>query len=634
MLSNRQLQIIKLLEDSGEVLTADWISKKLNISIRTLRNDIRFIRKEAKAYGINLKSISGKGYKLEIISQELYNSKIYEKKTFQKALDFSDQEFRIYYLLRRFLLEKNYILLENLEKEMFVSKSTIKNDLKIVKKALASYDLSLENRPHYGLYVKGPEYKKRLCFSNYLLHKNNHVKKTTTDYIGKEFLYHIKSIIIKNIKNFNVTLSDISLENLATHIAIACIRLKEKFVIDEINLDLEKKHPFEAVVAKSIIKDIELDIGLKFPRSEIAYIILHLAGTKLLSKEEIFSYSNKDETKEIIDEILKSLKKELNWNFYHDNEFIHSLALHIRPAINRIKYGLNIHNPLLKEIKKAFPSAFEGAIIAVKCIEKKLGVKISEDEIGFIALHIGTALEREKIKTFKNVLIVCASGIGSAKLLSYRLKNNFSNYINIVDTISYYQLEDYNLSNIDFIISTIPITKTFDIPVLTVNTFLSESDIENISNYLVFGDLYDEQDFLDPSRIFLNIEFNDKESVIRFLCEELYKQNLVTKKYVHLVLEREKLAPTSYGNLVAIPHPITPSTDKTFWTVCTLKQPILWDEDHPVQFVCLLNVKKGAKKTLDFMYDRLIRIINSKSVIEKIIKCESKEELIDILYKF
>lgn len=214
------------------------------------------------------------------------------------------------------------------------------------------------------------------------------------------------------------------------------------------------------------------------------------------------------------------------------------------------------------------------------------------------------------------------------------MKNNFSNYINIVDTISYYQLEDYNLSNIDFIISTIPITKTFDIPVLTVNTFLSESDIENISNYLVFGDLYDEQDFLDPSRIFLNIEFNDKESVIRFLCEELYKQNLVTKKYVHLVLEREKLAPTSYGNLVAIPHPITPSTDKTFWTVCTLKQPILWDEDHPVQFVCLLNVKKGAKKTLDFMYDRLIRIINSKSVIEKIIKCESKEELIDILYKF
>jgi len=635
MLSNRQRQIIQLLLNSKETYSSEWIAKELGVSVRTIRNDIKQIQSEQDQHGYNLKSILGKGYKLEVENHKLNYNNINNCAVIKGGqLNFSEQKTRVYYLLERFLLEKNYLKLEDLEDEMFVSKSTIQKDLKEVRKLLEKYKLEIGNRPHYGLYLKGTELNKRLCLSNYLLHSdtNNQIGDTPFS-IDKGFLNKIKVIIINKINQYKITISDISLENLVTHIAIACKRIEKNFIMEELNHHLDKNYPFESIVANAIVKDILYYIGIKFPKSEIDYIIIHLVGTKLLTKEELMSYSNKDETKEIIDNILTRLKEKLNWDLYDDFEFIQALTLHIRPAINRLKYGLNIRNPLLEEIKKNYPTAFEGAVIAGKCIEKVLNKKIGENEIGYIALHIGIALERskEKDRHIKRVLVVCASGIGSAKLLSYRLQNNFGNLIKIVDTASFYQLTDYNFSNIDLIISTIPIKTELEIPVLMVNNFLSVEDIDNIHDYLAFGKPREEQSYIDPSRIFLNLDLKERNSVLNFLCKQLYKQGLIPVNYIQSVLEREKLAPTSFGNLVAIPHPLYPMTEDTFWTICTLKQPIMWSDNQPVQLICLLNVKNGAKSTLERMYDKLIKITENKSIVQKIIRSKSKDEIIYIM---
>lgn len=100
---------------------------------------------------------------------------------------------------------------------------------------------------------------------------------------------------------------------------------------------------------------------------------------------------------------------------------------------------------------------------------------------------------------------------------------------------------------------------------------------------------------------------------------------------MNLVLERESITPTSFGNLVAIPHPMVPVTKETFWTVCTLKNPIHWHEQQMVQFVCLLNIKEDTQTDLDGMYKKLISIIENRSVVQKIIKSKSVDELIELL---
>ncbi|MCB6745976.1 transcriptional antiterminator, partial [Anaerostipes hadrus] len=71
-----------------------------------------------------------------------------------------------------------------------------------------------------------------------------------------------------------------------------------------------------------------------------------------------------------------------------------------------------------------------GAVAAGECIEAVIHRKVNEDEISYLAIHIAIALERMRKK--KRVLVVCETGVGSAKILSYQLENRFANEIEIV----------------------------------------------------------------------------------------------------------------------------------------------------------------------------------------------------------
>ncbi|WP_026565246.1 BglG family transcription antiterminator [Bacillus sp. UNC41MFS5] len=638
MVSKRQKDIVLSLMKEKEPVTAEWMAKELGVSDRTIRTEIKELQSQSTSLGIIIESVRGKGYLLDINDYEVFEQEFISNANDpinESQSDFSEQENRVLYMLKRFLLEKEPIKLESLEEELFVSKPKLQNDLKIVRELLESYHLKLVTRPHHGSQTEGDEYMKRLCFSNYILRRNSNLNIDSNSFqlLDQNLFEKVKETIIKKVNEYKIEVSDIALENLATHITIGCKRIEEGFVIENLEQDLIGKYPFEKIVANEIVREVEGFTGLKFPKSEIDYIIVHLLGTKLIHKNTLNEFSKFDELGTIIHCMLERLKTELNWDFQDDSEFIQALTLHIRPAMNRLRYNMNIRNPLLEEIKRKYPSAFEGAAIASRCIEEYLEREVGEHEIAYIALHIGVALERMKTRQrkAKRVLVVCASGVGSARLLFYRLRNEFNDEIDIVATTNYYQLKEYDLSSIDFIISTIPIKEEIGVPVLVVNTFLGEGDISNIRKGVSSGKECEGQSYLDISKVFIHKDLKDKESVIRFMCDELYKQKLVSEDYVNLVLEREAVAPTCFGNLVAIPHPLTPETDETFWTVCTLKRPIEWTDKHRVQFICLLNIRKVPEGDLDRMYKRLIALVENSTTVQKVIKSESAEEIIKIL---
>ncbi len=636
-LKKRQKDILQFLIESSEPITSDWIAKEMGISDRTVRNEIKQLQHHSSMLGIHIESIRGKGYKLKVVNSKFLSnesSQLFNENN-QSAASYMGQEDRVRYILKRLLLAQDFINFETLEEETFVSRSTLQQDLKLVREIIRKYKLKIMNRPHYGTKVEGDEYMKRSCLSNLILRTNGDksLNGDTLQLLEGVLFEKIKGVLIKKVNDYHINISDVELENLTIHITIACKRIQEGFISDALGVQLGNEHTFEKVVSMEIIKEVESVTGLTFPKSEIDYIIVHLLGTKLLTNEELTSFGKFDEVNNLVNCMIEKLRTEFNWDFHGDLEFIKGITLHLRPAMSRLRYGLNIRNPLLSKTKTKFPSAFEGAVVASKCIEDYLNKEAGENEIAYIALHIGAALERmnEKQKQAKRVLIVCPTGMGSARLLFYHLQNAFKGDIEIVDTISYYNLTLYNLSGIDLIISTIPIQENLGIPVLVVNTFLEKEDVTNIKKKLISPE-NDKQEFLHPSRIFIHQEFDTKDDTIRFMCNELYKQGLVLEDYVELVLEREKLASTCFGNLVAVPHPIKPVTNETFWTVCTLKSPIQWDEQKMVQLVCLLNINKDSTRNLNQMYQQLIKIIEHKSIVQKLIKSSSKEEIMKTMY--
>ncbi|NFK77457.1 PRD domain-containing protein [Clostridium botulinum] len=105
--------------------------------------------------------------------------------------------------------------------------------------------------------------------------------------------------------------------------------------------------------------------------------------TKLLEKIPL---EHIQVTNQIVSFAKASLGKKLNENVYI------TLADHINFAIERQKDGVAIKNALLWEIKKFYNHEFLVGKEALSIIKNKLGVTLSEDEAGFIALHIVNAL--------------------------------------------------------------------------------------------------------------------------------------------------------------------------------------------------------------------------------------------------
>lgn len=641
MLSTRMKTIFRELMAAETPLTGKYLADVNQVSSRTIREDMKILDSMLRSQGAFIDSIMGQGYQLGIADEPQFRSYLKEisgdvpdPKTAIPRLP----EDRIAYLIKRFLLSDCYIKLEELADEMFISKSTLQNDLIQVKKKLAAYDIRLEARPNYGLKIKADELKLRFCLAQYVFLRDeglNELFKPSFISLTEEELASISAIIMDQVHKHRIVVSDIAINNLVIHMAIAYKRIKEGYNVQIYQAELDEiVEQKEYRVAEEIVRQVEGQFNVDFPQEELAYIAMHLLGTKIMAHMP----PGEDAVRQVIDEdiaelvrlALSKVESKLNLGISGDPELIIALGLHLKPAVNRYKYGMNIRNPMLEDIKKAYPLAFEAGIIAGLAIKEAIGTVIDENEIGYLALHIGAAIERRKSKAKpKRCLIVCASGLGTAQLINYKLKSQFGEGLEVAGTTEYYKLGQYDLADIDFIISSIPIHEQLSVPVIVVNAILGETDIKRIEKYTL-DDTKNIGIYFQKELLFLGEELGSKEEVLAFLHERLLGMGLVEADYLQAVQEREEVAPTSFGNLVAIPHPITPHTESTFLTVCTLKKPIMW-KGKPVQFVCLLNVMKNSQEDLQVMYDLLGRIVHERSIVEKLIKAQTHGDFMRIL---
>jgi lichenan operon transcriptional antiterminator len=594
--NTRMICILRELMSAEQPLTSEYLANVIQVTSRTVRSDIKDLDEILSKHGASIKSVRGKGYELVVQDDTLFRKLL--QKTFQndpltqETVPHSSEE-RVKYLIKRLLLSDGYVKLDDLADELFVSKSTVQNDLRDVKEILKSYEIELEKRPNYGLRLKGKEMKLRFCMSEYIFDRKDrelYCIYKQNSILPKEEMMLIRTIILEQIKEHDITMSDIRLDNLIIHIAIACKRIRNGNYIsmfpNEIK-DISKHKEYE--IAVEIVRKLEKNLQVLFPPSEIAYVAIHLLGTNIIvrsdiNEEEIQSYMDRD-IHQLTMKILETIENELKLGIKHDKELVIAMCLHLKPAINRYRYGMNIRNPMLNDIKSNYPIAFEAGILAGMVLKQETGMDIDENEIGFLALHIGAAIERRKIGMKpKKCLIICASGVGSARLLYYKLQEKFGSKLDILGTIEYYKLNQIPLQELNFIISTIPIRDALPIPVIEVNTILSDNDLKKIES-AISENIVTDLEYTSEELVFLQQKFETKEEVLEFLGNELQRLGLVNESFIQSVLEREAISPTCYGNLVAIPHPIMPQTDKTFWAICTLEKPIMWANKR-VQFVC------------------------------------------------
>jgi len=523
MLNSRCSDILKLIINSNAPITIKDIAERYKISPRTIRYDLDRINEYLNE--INLKPLNRKpneGISVELEEKEINKllSLIGEMNSYDYIMS---QNERIIYIIYKLIEKKNYVTANSLAEDLFVSRGTINNDLKEVKKLFENNKIELESAKSKGIKAIGEEIRIRKVASSLMFDNTD-----TADLIDINFkklfsnmdLEYISKVIKIAEEQLENSLSDYSFNNLLVHIAIAIkrIELEKDIVMDERELDNLVKMP-EFAIASAMAKMLEDRYNIKIPKSEIGYITIHLLGSNVMLKEE----KNDDliYIQLIAATLLGEVEKRTKYDFNLDKQLLDGLVQHIRPMIYRLKNGININNPLLDEIMNKYNEIFTYVGESLIFLKKDLNVEISREEIGYMTLHFMASLERVKNcnEAKPRVLVVCATGVGTSKFVSMKLKSIFD--INIIDTISSHEVARIiKNEDIDLIISTIPI-KVEGIRCILVSPFLTEKNISELSLF-----------FSKYSKYTSDFNYKKECALSYGETDELYNINLESKRNV------------------------------------------------------------------------------------------------------
>lgn len=504
MLNYRCKAIILFLVNIDYKVTISELAKQFKVSARTIRYDLDLVKEWLSDKGIILVKKSRVGVWIE--DRDDANEKL-------KNMDLGDVSYHAYIytpqerkkiILNLLFKHNEHITTQDIAKKLEVSRSTVFKDLDEVEKWLSVRKIRIEKTPKKGIKIKATEECFRKGFQDYIkesfdknkildfLRENspkvskNRAETILDDHMKRVFkemnTQDVEDIIAAVESKLKLKFADTAFASLFVHIAIAIERLKKK---EKIQMPSEQLNNLrvtnEFKMTREILREIEHRYEIVIPDAEIGYITIHILGAKLrdqLVNDNIESTSD-DNLESTINIFLNNVSYKLGYDLSNEKELIRGLLIHLRPAIERLRYALINKNPLFKEIVGSYKTIYDICKDEVIVFESQYGIEFNEDEISYIAMHVASAVERKKEpKNIDdiNLMVVCGSGIGTANMLCSRLNKEFTN-INILGKYSVFELNKQVFDNVDYIISSVQLRDQLPVPVVYVNPLLIDKDL-------------------------------------------------------------------------------------------------------------------------------------------------------------
>lgn len=606
-----------------ETTPAEELAESFSVSTRTVRTYVK--RANMALRGVaHVKAERGRGYRL-VVEDGTALDRLVEGSG-RVRLPSMPRE-RVAYLADDLLSRSDWITLDELSELLYVSRTTISGDLRHVESALKKFDLSLERRPHHGIRVVGSEVDRRLCLASLV------VDSEASDLIEASGSSLMLGQIDQCISSVASGVQDFVYRNLLVHIAIAIMRIRKHCYVPMDAVEMERLRSERSYdVAQSVARSIEKCFDIELPEEEVAYIAIHLGGKQMIDGEDedgqpVIS----DEVWELVARMIELVRLDFRFDLGGDLELRMNLARHIVPLSVRMRHHMSVANPILQDIKQHYPLAYHMALDCAPLLVDAWGFDLIEDEVGYIALSFALALERARTALDKkSLLVVCATGEGSARLLECRLRQEFGTYIDRIVTCDASCIKDIDLTGIDYVISTVPLGKRLSRPTLVVNNFLEDVDISNVRSLLGRGQADDVSACFPPDLFLAHLEFDSKELLLDYLIDQLCERRRLPTGFRDLVWRREEVAQTSFGNQVAIPHPMEAMGNETVVCVGINEWPVDWG-GKPVRLVLLTSVAREKGRELQGFYRATARFVTDATRVAQVIREQRHDGFVSLI---
>jgi activator of the mannose operon, transcriptional antiterminator len=638
-MNDRQKDLLRiLLTDDKEALLVQNLSKRLDCSEKTIRNDLKRIEEFLHDYSsASIIRKPGIGVYLEIVEAE-------RSQLFQVLLSKEQKtnEERIIEIAYQLLIHDKPLTLQDLAKRYYVTKKTIKEDMENITNWLKRFDLELLSKQRIGNVITGTELNKRSA----LAHLSQLIPSLSDDkgYVFDLFLPYEITIVKKALQNlqlnYSIAFTDGATESLLVHALIMVKRTRQKspvFIPDKEKESIYQTKEYQ--YTGWFLKQLEPIFQLSFPEDERIYFTWHLISSKKRQDLTTDSLVPNDTLVKIITDLTTKLRKLTMINFESDSVLINGLTVHMHSVINRLTYGFPITNPLLSEIKKMYPYMFNMVILALEDLNEKYGLKIPEDEAAYLVLHFQAAIERleGKRESMKRALIVCHMGIGMSHLLQAKMEQHYKD-IHIVNCIGKANVHDFlNNNKVDFIISTVPLER-IHVPHIVVSPLLEAKDKDRLNQFfdqLEHKGTGSQENFylsqlIDKDLIHLKVDKEHRYEVVEMLGNALFQKGFVDEKFTHSALLRERNSATSIGAGIAIPHGNPTMIKKSAIAVAVLSEPLEWG-DQMVSLIFMLGISNDNQKQAKGAIKQIASLSEHPSSVQSLVEAKNTHEFLSLL---
>lgn len=686
-----EYEILKYLVHVDDFLTVKDISKKIGFSERMVRYAVDNIEYVLKKHNMpKLQRKYGLGIKIYLTENQL--DMIARKESIYKNyLGFSNKNRLILYLLKSHYSKT----LQELSDFIGSSKVTISKYLGEAEEYLKERNIELVKKRNKGIYLVGNEILKRRIIYDIILENYDYSKiqgllipKNIDDLIIKNYFYgidikHIWELLKDFLLKRKITFSDVAFYNIVINTCIMIKRIQQGFLVD---MECEKidyiSETFEYEEAKKYCKELSKNFNLSVPKTEVVWLTMHFLGANPMKFLENDIFDSANERNKLINctrRMVEQFEKETLIKFNNHEEIINGLFVHLMPTVNRMKYNIFIKNSLKEDIKKYYSSIFNSTVNVCRCVEEEFNMELTEDEISYICLHFGAAMEKMN-KSFaakKRIIVVCSTGIGTSKLLASKLKNSYED-IEITDILSYNEFISRNTFDIDYVISTIAM-KEANVPIIVVNPLLNDEDklklskifnpkvtrkeedldkiieiverntivknkdklIEELGEYLA-GNTREKvphiYDLLEESLIVTNANFESPEEALSCAGKLLLNKGIVNERYVDSLVKcidkKGKNGPyIVISNGIALPH-ARPEDGaiSTGFSIIILKEPLIFGhkKHDPVRLI-IAFASKDNKNHLKAL-EEITSVIINKENLKALLQCENANQAMKLIF--
>lgn len=603
----RHVQIALHFMHNDRTITSEELALLTKVSTRTIKSDIAIINDVLKLHGAEIHSKKSEGYYLTIHDVEKFAK--YKKEIEiinlyyvgyggEQHLTFVLRTVEILHVL---FTAEDYVNIDDLAEHMYMSRSTIKQDLQQVRNYLESYHLRLESKPTYGLKVVGEERHFRMAMINTFginspaienNIKNERYRKqlTSSDYDL------IRKDLLEVLRKYRYCVKDNASQTLSRYLMVMRSRIALGYP-----LVLEKKY-------KSQLKEFEVQQAMV---SELFEVLKKYQGFDVSEDERdyvvmyLVAYHDY-EGAEITENTMRFLFKPIQKMYYEADEFIKTtlglednfvrtreqLLYNVSRIVVRKYFDFLPYNQLNYgrgyEAVRDNPVAINLASYLATYFEERLFCKLNTKDMLYLAHYFDELLEQIEFQ-YVPMRLVTISGFGrnySLNLIEH-IRHRYGKYIKSNVSKELYELRGVPKEEVDLVIlDGTQFAYRYDYPYAKA----SHRNFNEVEESLKHSFILDEEceKLASMMKVYQNYEFKNREDCFRILSYKYGVDELSVKEMIEIFnRHEERISYGRYGIVLLMAD--YRFVQRDCFEIYRLKSQMDWGENQDVKCVIFVS---------------------------------------------